>query len=106
MSEMPIRKFPVVETSASSRVRPGITVLNGDEVNAGAAVPCGSVAAHIPTTGCAFRSLSWLASSRAFTATDRVRLACTGNRKYDTLPSPFNDPDQLPAAGTGAGWVH
>src|SRR5258708_8146161 len=105
MSEMPIRKFPDADTCASSRVRPETTVLKGDDVSAGAAGPCGSVALHMRTTGCAFRSLSWPDSSSAFTATESVRLACTGSRKYETSPKLLNDPAQLPATGTGAGCV-
>ena len=63
---------------------PKVVLLKGDGVKAGGAVPCGSVAAHMPITGCAFSSLALLDSSSAVTATDNVRFACAGKQEVRT----------------------
>ena len=60
---------------------PKVAELNGAGVKAGGAVPCGSPRVQMPTTGSVFDSLGALVSSRAVTATDRVRLACAAIRK-------------------------
>ena len=78
---MPIRKFVDVAICAFSRVWPREGELKGDVVRAGGGVPSGSLAAHIPTTGCALLSLATPASSSAVTAMDNVRLACAVNEK-------------------------
>jgi len=77
-------KLLALNTCASSRLMPKVEELKGTEVRTGGAVPSGSREFTCRLREAAFDSVAEPASSKAVTATDRVRLAgrSFGSRKH------------------------